>query len=149
MNNANAHRAGGLNYAGEVSPEDAYTVLQALDGVLVDVRTVPEWQFIGVPDTTGTKGKLATISWKNYPDFSQNTKFADQIAALPGVSKDTPLLFICRSGGRSLDAAVAMTAAGYSKCFNVSGGFEGDPDSDGHRGTTQGWKAKNLPWKQG
>jgi len=142
-------KMGGLNYAGDISPEQAFDFIKSNDGIIVDVRTLPEWQFTGVPDLKATKGALATISWKNYPDFSTNPKFAEQLAAISGIGKDTPLLFLCRSGGRSLDAAVAMTAAGYRYCFNITGGFEGDPDAEGHRGVNQGWKAKKLPWKQG
>ena len=32
-------------------------------------------------------------------------------------------------GGRSTDAAIAMTALGYKNCYNVEGGFEGEPDA--------------------
>ena len=146
---ASANLLGGLDYAGEVSPEDAFEFVKAHPAVVVDVRTLPEWQFVGVPELRGTQGTLATISWKLYPDFSSNVRFADELAALPGMGKDTPLLFLCRSGGRSLDAAVAMTALGYRYCFNISDGFEGDPDASAHRGVAKGWKAKHLPWKQG
>lgn len=138
-----------MPYAGDLTPEEAYEFLGEHPAYLVDVRTVPEWQFTGVPDVSSTQSKLATISWKLYPDFSLNQKFAEQVAALPGLSKETPLVFICRTGGRSLDAAIAMTAAGYATCYNISEGFEGEPDAHAHRGTLQGWKAKKLPWKQG
>ena len=144
-----AEKRKGLNYCGDVAPEDAYDFLKIHQGVIVDVRTPPEWQFVGVPDLAGTKGKLATVSWKNYPDFSPNTQFSYEMHTISGVNKETPLLFICRSGGRSLDAALAMTQAGYRYCFNIEGGFEGEPDAKGHRGTGQGWKARQLPWKQG
>jgi rhodanese-related sulfurtransferase len=142
-------KMGGLAYSGDIQPEDAYSFLQNHKAMLIDVRTLPEWQFTGVPDLAQTQGTLATICWKFYPDFSLNAKFADQVNALPDINTDTPLFFLCRTGGRSLDAAVAMTAAGYRHCFNVSGGFEGETDAQGHRGATQGWKAKKLPWKQG
>jgi len=62
--------------------------------------------------------------------------------------KDTPLLFLCRSGVRSAAAARAMTAAGYSTCLNVSDGFEGPMDAQGKRGSQAGWKAAGLPWRQ-
>ena len=146
---ASSNRKGQLAYAGDIAPEEAFAFIKAHSAVVVDVRTLPEWQFTGVPDLASTQGVLATICWKNYPDFSANPKFSEQLASISGVDKNTPLLFLCRSGGRSLDAAVAMTAAGYKYCFNISGGFEGDPDAQGHRGTAQGWKAKKLPWKQG
>lgn len=142
-------RQAGLLYAGEVSVEEAYAFLQAEGGLLVDVRTVPEWQFVGVPDLSATKGRLASICWKLYPDFSTNPRFADQLATVPGVQARSPLFFLCRSGGRSLDAAIAMTAQGYTHCFSVTDGFEGEPDASGKRGMSGGWKAKNLPWKQG
>jgi rhodanese-related sulfurtransferase len=144
-----ASSAGDLRYAGDVTPQDAYSFLESHHAILVDVRTIPEWQFTGVPDISGTKGKLATISWKHYPDFARNVNFANDLATVPGISKETPLLFICRSGGRSADAAIAMTAAGYRYCFNIEDGFEGEPDAQGHRGAAKGWKAKKLPWKQG
>lgn len=143
------HRTGGLAYAGDVSPRDAYHFLCENGGMLVDVRTIPEWQFVGTPNLLGTQAKLVTLSWKLYPSFAQNPQFSDMLAAEPDLAKDTPLFFLCRSGGRSLDAAVAMTAAGYAHCFNIAGGFEGEPNAAGHRATAQGWKAANLPWVQG
>lgn len=138
-----------LIYGGEVTPEEAYYFLQSNDGVLVDVRTLPEWQFTGLPDIATALGRLITVSWKTYPNFMLNPVFADSIAADESIRKDTPLFFLCRSGGRSLDAAIAMTSLGYQHCFNIIGGFEGEPDASGHRGGAQGWKASKLPWKQG
>lgn len=146
---ARGQRQGGLNYAGEVTADETYAYVKAHGGVVVDVRTLPEWQFVGVPDLSDTKAELLTLCWKLYPDFSTNPRFAEQLADAPGVSADAPLFFICRTGGRSLDAAVAMTARGYGFCFNVTDGFEGEPDASGHRGVRSGWKALNLPWKQG
>jgi rhodanese-related sulfurtransferase len=61
---------------------------------------------------------------------------------------EAPILFICRSGGRSRAAAAALTAAGYRRCYNVAEGFEGNPDPERHRGKTGGWKAAGLPWVQ-
>jgi len=58
------------------------------------------------------------------------------------------VLFLCRSGGRSHDAAVAATAAGFGACYNVLQGFEGDRDPDAHRNTVGGWRAAGLPWSQ-
>ncbi|MBY0408035.1 MAG: hypothetical protein K2Q01_10110 [Rickettsiales bacterium] len=144
---ASANRLGGLDYAGEVSPEEAFAFVQANPALVVDVRTAPEWQFVGMPDLSSTKAKLALVSWRMYPDFSLNPRFAEDVVAA-GALVDMPIFFLCRSGGRSLDAAAAMTAAGYSYCFNISGGFEGDPDGLAHRGSKDGWKARQLPWKQ-
>ena len=68
--------------------------------------------------------------------------------AATGASADAPLLFLCRSGVRSLAAARAMAAAGHARCINVTGGFEGPPDARQHRGQVSGWKASALPWTQ-
>jgi rhodanese-related sulfurtransferase len=149
LQDACPHRVNNLPYAGEVTPSIAYEFLRHHGGLIVDVRTTPEWQFIGVPDLSATPGRLLTISWKTYPTYMINPQFAETLAADEDVTLDTPLFFLCRSGGRSLDAAVAMTAEGYRYCFNVEGGFEGEPDATGQRGRSQGWKAAQLPWKQG
>lgn len=138
-----------LPYGGDIAPEAAYEFMLNHPAVVIDVRTLPEWQFVGLPDLHETQAKLVTISWKNYPDFTDNTRFFDQLADTGLADKDTPLLFICRSGGRSLDAAIAAQAQGYHYCFNIADGFEGDPNADSKRGVSAGWKAKKLPWKQG
>jgi rhodanese-related sulfurtransferase len=65
-----------------------------------------------------------------------------------GVGSDTPIIFIRRSGARSLSAAQAMSAKGFSRCFNLAGGFEGDLDEKKHRGGRNGWKHDGLPWTQ-
>jgi rhodanese-related sulfurtransferase len=72
------------------------------------------------------------------------------VSTLAGVvtDKETPLLFLCRSGARSAAAAKAMTAAGFSTCLNVSDGFEGPLDGQGKRGGAAGWKASGLAWRQ-
>ncbi len=127
-------------------PAEAFEYLVKHGGMLVDVRTVPEWQFVGVPDLVGCKGRLAMISWKVYPEMAENPTFLKDFEQL-GVDKNTPVFFMCRGGGRSSSAAQAMNAAGYRHCFNVATGFEGDADASGHRGRISGWQGSNLPWK--
>ncbi len=141
-------RLGDLEYAGEISPSAAYDFISKTPSLVVDVRTAPEWQFVGVPDLSATVSQLLNLSWKTYPNFAINAQFADVLAAQPNINKDTPLFFLCRSGGRSLDAAVAMTALGYQYCYNITGGFEGDPNENGKRGTKNCWKSASLPWGQ-
>lgn len=136
-------------YAGEVTPLEAWEYVNThADSLLIDVRTLPEWQFTGVPDMSTAAGKFTKISWKNYPSFALNQDFINAMAR-EEISKDTPLFFLCRSGGRSLDAAISMTAQGYTHCFNIMDGFEGEPDVEDHRGVIAGWKASGLPWRQG
>ena len=77
-----------------------------------------------------------------------NASFVDAvIAAAP--DKTQLIYFLCRSGARSNSAAMALTQAGYTACFNISEGFEGPHDQNRHRGSTAGWKASGLPWVQG
>lgn len=116
------------------------------DAALVDVRTEAEWRFVGVPDTSSLGRGAVPIEW-NHTDGSHNDGFvADMVAAglAPG---DRPVIFLCRSGARSVAAAEAATAAGFTASYNVLDGFEGNLDDDKHRGGT-GWRAVGLPWVQ-
>lgn len=120
--------------------------------VLIDVRTIPEWAFVGLPDLSSIGKRPVLVEWQGFPDDRLNTAFVDRVveALVPtGATKDSDLFFICRSGSRSLKAARAMAAAGYSRCRNVADGFEGPLDPDRHRGRLAGWKSKKLPWAQG
>ncbi|HEY3147825.1 MAG TPA: rhodanese-like domain-containing protein [Dongiaceae bacterium] len=138
-----------MSYAGDVSPTDAWKGLsQDPKAVLIDVRTQPEWNFVGVPDLRSLGKKTAFVCWQAYPQMQIDPDFVAKVDQATGGDKSAPLYFICRSGARSRSAAQALTAAGYSKCFNVAGGFEGDVDSQGHRGASNGWKVSNLPWVQ-
>jgi rhodanese-related sulfurtransferase len=131
-------------YSGDIPPKAAFDKLKSNpEAVLIDVRTAPEWAYVGVPVVE----RLLRISWQSYPSMAVNGDF---VAAVRKVvqSKDTEILCICRSGARSAAAANALTAAGYKTCWNVAEGFEGDRDGDGHRGGTGGWKAAGLPWVQ-
>jgi len=127
---------------------DAWHILQTdPTAQLVDVRTVAEWGFVGCPDMSALGKRLVRLSWRLYPQMNVNPAFMAQLAAeIP--DKETPLLFLCRSGGRSLDAAMAAADSGYLHCYNIQDGFEGEPDSKGHRGVVSGWKAAQLPWVQ-
>lgn len=139
-------------YAGDISSEDAYALLaDDKNAVLVDVRTQPEWAFVGVPDLSGFGKSAIFQEWQTYPAMQQADDFAPRlIAALVsrGAESSTPVLFLCRSGARSRAAAVALTAAGWSRCYNIADGFEGGLDEKRQRGARSGWKARGLPWTQ-
>ncbi len=135
-----------MTYAGDVSPREAWEMLEATgDAILVDVRTLPEWQFVGLPDLAPLGRETSLVSWQVWPGMGINPNFVDEVTA---AAQGGPLLFICRSGVRSAHAATAATARGLGPCYNVSEGFEGDRDGEGHRGRSWGWKAAGLPWKQ-
>ena len=130
----------GADYAGALLPAEAYELIsQNPQARLIDVRSRAELDFVGhIPGSI-------EVEWKTYPGMKPNPDFLQQLSHK--VSPDALLLFICRSGGRSHDAALAATAAGR-KAYNVLEGFEGDCDSDGHRNSVGGWRKAGLPWRQ-
>ncbi len=135
-------------YAGNKTPTETMAILQEdPNSVLVDVRTTAEWAFVGFPDLSGIGKQMAFVAWLEFPEMAVNEDFVEQVRA-HAPNPDAPVLFLCRSGQRSQSAAAALTAAGYTACFNVLEGFEGDKNETGHRGTSGGWKVAGLPWAQ-
>lgn len=135
-------------YAGDVTPAVAWKILGELkDAILIDVRTRAEWNYVGVPDLAGLDKKPGLVEWQVFPSMQVNPDFVGALSEALA-DKGVPLLFLCRSGVRSVAAAKAMAAAGYSTCLNVADGFEGPLDAQGKRGATRGWKAAGLPWRQ-
>jgi rhodanese-related sulfurtransferase len=136
-----------------VSVEDAWARLKGDAGsVLIDVRTIAEWAYVGLPDLSQVSKRPVLVEWQGFPDDRLNTSFVERVTEALGplgANRDTELFFICRSGARSLKAAQAMAAAGYLRCRNVAEGFEGPLDPERHRGRMAGWKARGLPWVQG
>lgn len=136
-----------------VSVEETWARLKnEARSALIDVRTIAEWAYVGLPDLSSIGKRPVLVEWQGFPDDRQNTAFVERvIEALNPIGADfeSELYFICRSGQRSLKAARAMTAAGYKHCRNVADGFEGPLDADRHRGQLGGWKATGLPWAQG
>ena len=143
---------GAQELAGEISPEEAYGVLREdARAVLVDVRTEPEWQFVGGPDLTPLGKTIIFLQWQTYPSMGVAEDFVTRLEGelrRRALEESAPLLFLCRSGARSRSAAMAMASAGWSRCFNIAEGFEGVLDAERHRGKTSGWRARGLPWIQ-
>jgi len=139
-------------YAGDLLAIDAYALLQGEStAVLVDVRTQAEWLYVGTPDIQALGKTPIFLEWQSYPSMTVDASFSARLEALlqsAGVERGASLLFLCRSGARSRNAAIAMTSAGWGPCFNVSDGFEGPLDAAHRRGGVGGWKAGSLPWTQ-
>ena len=136
-----------MSYAGDLTPQQAWDKLAAeSEAVLVDCRTQAEWSYVGVPDVSGLGKRTVFVEWVDFPHGRLNERFVDQLRAA-GVADQTPVLFLCRSGHRSIGAAEAATAAGIGQAYNILEGFEGALDADGHRGGA-GWRADGLPWRQ-
>jgi rhodanese-related sulfurtransferase len=136
-----------MAYQGDLTPSQAFQLLQDDPAaVLVDVRTRAEWSYVGVPDISSLGRQVATLEWVTFPDGARNAGFLAELERVAPSS--APVVFLCRSGVRSVAAAEAATAAGWAAAYNVLDGFEGPPDELGHRGRTSGWKVAGLPWKQ-
>jgi len=130
----------GLPYGGALTPAEAHEVWRNTpEAKLVDVRTRAEWDYVGrIPGAV-------EIELVTYPGGRANPGFVAELESK--VDKSAPVLFICRSGGRSHNAAMLAAQAGYT-AYNVLEGFEGDRDAGGHRNTTGGWRVAGLPWSQ-
>ena len=151
--------ASNLDYAGALTPKEAFSVLEAEPtATLIDVRTAAERDWVGRVDIP--ENQHASVEWSHYPTGTENPDFLAQLkraaasekAEAAGsvdndpTGKERVLLFLCRSGVRSKHAARKATQAGYRQCFDILEGFEGDKDDAGHRKTIAGWCQAGLPW---
>ncbi|MET0379243.1 MAG: rhodanese-like domain-containing protein [Spongiibacteraceae bacterium] len=127
-------------YAGGVTPGEAWQLFSNGDAVLVDVRTSEERKFVGhVPDTLH-------VAWATGTALTRNPRFVRELENK--VKKDQIVLFLCRSGKRSAEAAKAATKGGFQNVFNVLEGFEGEIGASQQRGQLGGWRFHQLPWVQ-
>ena len=136
-----------MSYAGDITPEEAWKLLNDdPDAVLVDCRSAAEWRWVGVADISSLGRDVVYIEW-NGADGTHNDGFVDDLVAAGVTPGERPVVFLCRSGNRSIGAAEAATDAGITPSYNVLDGFEGNLDEQKQRGGT-GWRAVGLPWTQ-
>jgi rhodanese-related sulfurtransferase len=134
-------RAQGLAYAGVVTPGEAHQLQGDGSAVIVDVRTRPEWEYVGhVPGSE-------LLEWRRYGEQSPNPGFIAELARRH--PHDRTLLFLCRSAVRSHSAAELAAKNGFTAAYNILEGFEGTPDNGGQRNKLNGWRFHGLPWLQG
>ena len=127
-------------YAGELLPQEAFLMLHQdkETTVLIDVRSQAELDLVGrVPDAVH-------IEWAFYPGMLANADFAAQLQAQ--VNPNKTIIFMCRTGGRSHNAALVAQQLGYSHVYNMLEGFEGEANAQKQRTQINGWKHANLPW---
>ena len=111
------------------------------------MRTPEEWTFIGVPDLAGLDKGVVFVPWTIFPDKLPNSNFEEHISEHT-TGKAAALLFLCRSGVRLRNTAIATRVRGYGRCYDVANGFEGPKGDLGHRAAAAGWKVDGLVWKQ-
>jgi rhodanese-related sulfurtransferase len=125
------------------------------DSMIVDVRTFEEFNFVGFIDLSKVKDgkkKLLMLPWRLYPKMDYNPNFQMILEEFLNNNfahpKEVKIIFICRSGSRSNQAAAYFLDLGYKNCYNIIGGFEGELNQENKRGNINGWKASNLDWGQ-
>lgn len=132
-----------------LTPKQAWQLrLDDPKALLIDVRSQMEFLFIGHP-----VGAIH-IPWIDEPDWTINLHFAAEVRKLVLGGLDhrsghnVPVLLICRSGKRSLEAGEQLIKEGFTDVYNIAEGFEGELDEDHHRSTLGGWRFEGLPWEQ-
>lgn len=132
-----------------LTPQQAWELLQERpNAVLIDVRSEMEFLFVGHP-----VGAIH-VPWIDEPTWKVNPAFVTEVrkVILGGVSKEkggsVPVLLICRSGKRSLEAGEKLIEDGMSEIYNIEEGFEGELDNQHHRSSLGGWRQAGLPWEQ-
>lgn len=126
-------------------PKEAWQFLQEHPNALfIDVRSQMEYLFVGHP-----AGSIH-IPWIDEPEWKVNPHFTTQVrqAILGGAGGAAPVVLICRSGVRSLEAGQSLIEAGFREVYNVAEGFEGALDDHHHRSSVGGWRHYGLPWEQ-
>lgn len=129
----------GLPYTGTLTPIEVYDVLQKTQhAVLVDVRTKAELDLVGrVPGGVH-------LEWAFYPGMAANPDFPAQLEMQ--VDKESLVIFMCRTGGRSHNAAVLAASLGFTEAYNMLEGFEGEANAEKQRTLINGWRHAGLPW---
>ncbi len=123
-----------------VSPKEAQALVDA-GYVHVDVRSVPEFE-AGHP----AGARNVPLLHEGPAGLVPNPAFLSVMRAVFPV--DTKLVLGCRSGGRSLRAARALLAEGYSDVIDQRAGFDAARDPFGQV-EEPGWQAAGLPVETG
>ena len=124
-------------------PREAWDYLQRhADALFVDVRMEIEYLYVGHPPGA------VHIAWYEYPEMQADPDRFVAAVHREGGRPDRPVVLICRSGKRTIDAALALEAAGFGEVVNVVHGFEGELDAHFQRGRLNGWRHDGLPWEQ-
>ena len=126
----------------KMNPKQAWGFMSGHpNAVLIDVRSRLEYEYVGHPTNA------VHIPWKEAPEWSINPGFVGQVKSAV-TDQNRPVLLLCRSGQRSMAAALALEQSGFTTLINVEEGFEGGLDAEKHRGTQGGWRYYGLPWEQ-
>ena len=138
----------------EATPQETWEALKSDPStILVDIRTIAEWDYTGVPVLDSIGKEVLKVEWLEYPEMTLNDHFVEELLSQVGDQDPSAIYLLCRSGVRSHHAAKRLMSDSKSsgrdiKYINVLEGFEGDHNENKHRGTIGGWKVRGLPWGQ-
>lgn len=118
------------------------------NAVLIDVRSAMEYLFVGHPAGAINVPWIDEPTWKVDPNFSVEVRKVILGGVSPEKGGSVPVLLICRSGKRSLEAGEALVKDGLTEIYNIEDGFEGELSGDHHRSSLGGWRFEGLPWEQ-
>ncbi|HAI40205.1 MAG TPA: rhodanese-like domain-containing protein [Maribacter sp.] len=90
-----------------LNPSDFKDAIKSKDVQLVDVRTADEF-------------KAGAIESALNIDFFQQENFTEEFEKL---DKEQPVYLYCRSGSRSQQAAGKLKAMGFTKIYDLQGGY--------------------------
>lgn len=126
-----------------LTPTEAWEWLRRHpEALFIDVRMEIEYLYVGHPPG------VVHIPWYEYPELTPDPAAFVAAVDREAGGRDRPVVLICRSGKRTVEAGEALEAAGFRQVVNVLHGFEGELDGELRRSRLNGWRFDGLPWEQ-
>lgn len=138
---------------------EAGDMLANEDVLFVDIRSRAEVAFLGLPKQVDVhipymvmpmmaafNEEKGVYDLELNPDFPVDFK---SYAEAHGVSSDSRIILMCRSGSRSARAADLLADMGYTQVYSLIDGYEGDKAKDGPgkgQRLVNGWRNAGLEW---
>jgi rhodanese-related sulfurtransferase len=141
-----------------LSAKEAFDALHKVGAekiLFLDVRTRAEVMYVGMSTLVD-----AQVPYVEHPEITEwdekingfrlepNNHFGNEVKrrlSEKGLTLDSPVILMCRSGDRSSHAASQLKMLGFTNVYSIVDGFEGDMDKNGRR-SINGWKNAELPW---
>ena len=123
-----------------IDPEEAKARLDADDGsIYLDVRSRAEFASGHAP---GAVNIPLLDQQPGSPGLAPNPNFVAEVRAR--FQPDQQLITACLRGGRSMRAAQALIAEGFTKVVDMRGGWDGELDPAGNV-VFEGWARRGYP----
>lgn len=142
-----------------LSASEAYELATEEKVLFIDVRTRAEVNFLGMPTVADANIPYMELdpmyAWdekKGVFKMDPNSGFVTEVEQRlqeKGLTRDSKVVLICRSGDRSAKAVDLLAKVGYKRVYSVVDGYEGDQAKDGPskgQRVVNGWRNSNLPW---